>query len=78
LKTLKNTPILEVKFQKEPSCRTSWNRKNLISKSLLEKHKFLFLSGSDFVEMFVGVGASRVRDLFKQTREISCIISLRN
>jgi cell division protease FtsH len=27
------------------------------------------LSGSDFVEMFVGVGASRVRDLFKQAKE---------
>lgn len=26
---------------------------------------FLFMSGSDFVEMFVGVGSSRVRDLFK-------------
>ncbi|MBO5721310.1 MAG: AAA family ATPase, partial [Bacteroidales bacterium] len=30
---------------------------------------FLSLSGSDFVEMFVGVGASRVRDLFKQAKE---------
>jgi cell division protease FtsH len=30
------------------------------------------LSGSDFVEMFVGVGASRVRDLFKQKRKIAC------
>jgi cell division protease FtsH len=30
---------------------------------------FFSLSGSDFVEMFVGVGASRVRDLFKQTKE---------
>lgn len=30
---------------------------------------FLSLSGSDFVEMFVGVGASRVRDLFKKARE---------
>lgn len=32
---------------------------------------FLRLSGSDFVEMFVGVGASRVRDLFKQARSAS-------
>ena len=36
---------------------------------------FLHISGSDFVEMFVGVGASRVRDLFEQGRKISpCII----
>lgn len=36
---------------------------------------FFSLSGSDFVEMFVGVGASRVRDLFKQAREKApCII----
>ncbi len=38
---------------------------------------FFSLSGSDFVEMFVGVGASRVRDLFKQAKENSpCIIFL--
>jgi len=36
---------------------------------------FYSISGSDFVEMFVGVGASRVRDLFKQAKENSpCII----
>jgi AFG3 family protein len=32
---------------------------------------FYFISGSDFVEVFVGVGASRVRDLFKQAKEKS-------
>jgi len=38
---------------------------------------FLSISGSDFVEMFVGVGASRVRDLFKQAKDNSpCIIFL--
>jgi cell division protease FtsH len=38
---------------------------------------FFSISGSDFVEMFVGVGASRVRDLFKQAKENSpCIIFL--
>ena len=36
---------------------------------------FVSISGSDFVEMFVGVGASRVRDLFKQAREKApCIV----
>jgi len=36
---------------------------------------FFSLSGSDFVEMFVGVGAARVRDLFKQAKEKApCIV----
>src|SRR3989338_4943304 len=35
---------------------------------------FLSISGSDFVEMFVGVGASRVRDLFEQARK-SAVVS---
>ncbi len=36
---------------------------------------FLGMSGSDFVEMFVGVGASRVRDLFRQAKRLSpCIV----
>ena len=33
--------------------------------------KFLSISGSDFVEMFVGVGASRVRDLFEQAKKVA-------
>ena len=38
---------------------------------------FFLISGSDFVEMFVGVGASRVRDLFKQAKDSApCIIFL--
>jgi AFG3 family protein len=45
--------------------------KTLLAKSVAgEAHvPFFSLSGSDFVEMFVGVGASRVRDLFKQAKE---------
>ena len=35
---------------------------------------FFSMSGSDFVEMFVGVGASRVRDVFKQAEKAPCII----
>jgi len=36
---------------------------------------FFSISGSDFVEMFVGVGASRVRDLFEQAKQASpCIV----
>ncbi len=37
---------------------------------------FFSISGSDFVEMFVGVGASRVRDLFKQAKEKAPCIGL--
>ena len=45
--------------------------KTLLAKSVAgEAHvPFFSLSGSDFVEMFVGVGASRVRDLFKQAKD---------
>ncbi len=51
--------------------------KTLLAKAVAGEAKvpFFSLSGSDFVEMFVGVGASRVRDLFKQAREKApCII----
>ena len=51
--------------------------KTLLAKAMAGEAKvpFFSISGSDFVEMFVGVGASRVRDLFKQAREKApCII----
>jgi len=53
--------------------------KTLLAKAIAGEAEvpFFSISGSDFVEMFVGVGASRVRDLFKQAHESSpCIIFL--
>ena len=51
--------------------------KTLLAKAVAGEAKvpFFSLSGSDFVEMFVGIGASRVRDLFKQAEENApCIV----
>ena len=51
--------------------------KTLLAKAIAGEAKvpFFSLTGSDFVEMFVGVGASRVRDLFKQAQQMApCII----
>ena len=51
--------------------------KTLLAKALAGEAKvpFFSLSGSDFVELYVGVGASRVRDLFKQAQQKApCII----
>lgn len=47
--------------------------KTLLARAVAGEAKvpFFSISGSDFVEMFVGVGASRVRDLFKQAKEAS-------
>ncbi|MEK7450203.1 MAG: ATP-dependent zinc metalloprotease FtsH, partial [Planctomycetota bacterium] len=53
--------------------------KTLLAKAIAGEANvpFFSMSGSDFVEMFVGVGASRVRDLFRQAKENSpCIIFL--
>ena len=50
--------------------------KTLLARAVAGEAKvpFFSLSGSDFVEMFVGVGASRVRDLFKTAQNAPCII----
>jgi len=51
--------------------------KTLLAKAIAGEAKvpFFSISGSDFVEMFVGVGASRVRDMFEQAKKQSpCII----
>lgn len=51
--------------------------KTLLAKAIAGEANvpFFFISGSDFVEMFVGVGASRVRDLFAQAKKAApCII----
>jgi len=58
----------------EPGCG-----KTLLAKAIAGEADvpFFSISGSDFVEMFVGVGASRVRDLFKQAKDRSpCIVFL--
>lgn len=51
--------------------------KTLLAKAIAGEAKvpFFTISGSDFVEMFVGVGASRVRDMFEQAKKHApCII----
>ncbi len=58
-------------------CGQPGTGKTLLAKAIACEAKvpFFFISGSDFVEMFVGVGASRVRDMFLQAKKQSpCIV----
>jgi len=58
-------------------CGSPGTGKTLLAKAIAGEAKvpFFTISGSDFVEMFVGVGASRVRDMFEQAKKHSpCII----
>lgn len=51
--------------------------KTLLIKAIAGEAQVPFLiSGSDFIEMFVGVGASRVRDMFEQAKKMPCLILL--
>jgi cell division protease FtsH len=64
-----------VDFLKDPS--SPGTGKTLLAKAIAGEAKvpFFTISGSDFVEMFVGVGASRVRDMFEQAKkQAPCII----
>ncbi len=58
-------------------CGSPGTGKTLLAKAIAGEAKvpFFSISGSDFVEMFVGVGAARVRDMFEQAKKNSpCII----
>ena len=53
--------------------RPSGHRQDLLAKAVAGEAgvQFLSISGSDFVELYVGVGASRVRDLFKEAKKVA-------
>lgn len=77
LKNPKNTPLWVARYPRELCLSVLQNGKTLLAKAVAGEANvpFFSISGSDFVEMFVGVGASRVRDLFKQAKEKApCIV----
>ena len=57
---------------------SSRNRKTLLARAIAGEANvpFFTISGSDFVEMFVGVGASRVRDMFDQAKKMPLVLYL--
>jgi len=73
LKNPKKYTVLGGKIPKGALVGSPGTGKTLLAKAVAGEAKvpFFSLSGSDFVEMFVGVGASRVRDLFKQAKDKS-------
>ena len=77
LKSPKDFRSLVQKFPKELSWLVPRTGKTLLARAIAGEAAvpFYSLSGADFVEMFVGVGASRVRDLFEQAKKSSpCIV----
>lgn len=65
------------RFPREPSWSARRTGKTLLARAIAGEANvpFFTISGSDFVEMFVGVGASRVRDMFEQGKKSApCII----
>ncbi len=77
LKTPERFTSVGAKIPKGCSWWASRHRQTLLAKAIAGEAgvPFFSLSGSEFVEMFVGVGASRVRDLFKRAKENSpCLI----
>ena len=78
LKNPGNYTNLGVKSPRSPAGCPPGTGKTLLAKAVAGEANvpFFSISGSDFVEMFVGVGASRVRDLFRQAKEKAPVSSL--
>ena len=75
LKNPKRFQKLGAKVPKGTPSRPPGTGKTLLARAVAGEAAVPYsLSGADFVEMFVGVGASRVRDLFEQAKRLPCII----
>ncbi|MFR5796997.1 MAG: AAA family ATPase, partial [Christensenellales bacterium] len=77
LKNPRRFTAVGARFPRACCCRPPGTGKTLLAKAVAGEAgvPFMSISGSDFVEMFVGVGASRVRDLFDQAKKHApCIV----